>query len=155
MAAPKGVSPYALTRDRIEVRLGEYARDSTAAEETIAVWGYCPQVYFHGNRLPGVRDYMCHYVTGYSVASFSPLFERAPRAFGHTRAQEMFLEDLLSRRPKYIFDLSDIANTQLPFVQYPLTLYPRIAEYVRTHYTPEARLGEAYIYRIKPDSFVP
>lgn len=154
-AAPKGVSPYALGSSQAELSLGAFARDSTRADETIVVWGYCPQIYYHASRLPGVRDYLCHYTTGFSAATFSPLYERSARPYGHPQAQEMFVADLKERRPKYIIDISSIMEYEFPFVQYPLTSYRDIAAYIRANYVPEIEMNGAYIYRLRTTSQIP
>ncbi len=111
------------------------------------MWGYCPQIYYYSHRLPGVRDYLCHYTTGFSPATFSPLAERAFRPYGHPQAQEMFAADLAARRPHYILDIAPIREYQFPFFQYPLRTYPLIADYVRANYHPEPSVAGALIYR--------
>ncbi len=151
-APPKGISPYAIGAEQAELAAGMFARERTKPNDTILVWGYCPQIYYHAERLPGVRDYIVHYITGLSPGAFSPLEERAPRSSGHPRAQEMFLDDLMTRRPKYIFDLATIAEGEFPLVQYPLTLYPAVAGFIREHYVPDTTLGGIYVYRLKTHS---
>ena len=146
---PKGISPYALGEDQAERLAGDFAKQRTGPDDTILVWGYCPQIYYHAHRLPGVRDYIMHYVTGFSPGAFRPLEERAPRSSGHLRAQEMFLDDLTGRRPQYIFDLSDISSGEFTFVQYPITFYPPIAAYVRANYAPDTVLSGVLVYRLK------
>jgi hypothetical protein len=148
-APPNGVSPYALGKNQAERMAGKFAQEHTDPDETILVWGYCPQIYYLAHRLPGVRDYIMHYVTGFSPGAFLPLEERAPRSSGHPRAQEMFLDDLASRHPQYIFDLSDISSGEFPFVQYPITQYPPIAAYIRTNYAPDTVLSGVLVYRLK------
>ncbi len=150
-APSKGRSVYALGEGQAEKLAGDYARERTTPDETILVWGYCPQIYYHAQRLPGVRDYIMHYVTGFSPGAFAPLEERAPRSSSHPRATEMFVEDLNSHRPKYIFDLSDITTGEFPFIQYPITLYPAIASFIRAHYEPDTVLGGVLVYRLKSE----
>lgn len=146
-AMPRGVSIYRLGEESLELKVGQFARENTASEQTIAVWGYCPQIYFHANRLPGVRDYLCHYITGYSPGSFDPMTQRAVRPFGHPQAEAMFVEDLQSRQPKFIFDLVQVYDYTFPFVKYSMRSYPRIAEYVIQNYLPEGQIGDVFVYR--------
>ena len=148
-APPKGMSPYTLSANQTELTLAEFAREHTNPDETIVVWGYCPQIYYHAHRLPGVRDYIVHYVTGFSPGSFYPNLERAYRPRSHPRAEEMFVEDLQIRRPKYIMDIAPIRDYEFPFTQYPLRSYPLIADHVLTYYLPDTMLDGAMIYRLK------
>jgi hypothetical protein len=146
-APPRGVSFYALTRDQLELKLGEFAREHTTPDETVLVWGYCPQIYYHAHRLPGVRDYLCHYVTGYSPSAFDPHAQRAPRPYGHPRAEAMFVEDLKQRKPKFVFDLVQITEYEFTFYQYSLHDYPRIRDYLLQNYLPDRAFGDALVYR--------
>ena len=146
-APPHGVSFYALGSEQAERTIAAFAREHTAPDETIAVWGYCPQIYYHARRLPGVRDYLCHYITGYSPGTFDPLSSRALRSQGHPQAREMFIADLERRRPKYIFDLWQIDDYTFTFFSYPVSSYPELASYLRTHYLPEGEIGRALVYR--------
>lgn len=144
---PRGMGHYAMGWDQIEIKFGEFARSHTRPDETIAVWGYCPQIYYYADRLPGTRDYLCHYTTGYSPGTFDPLVERAVRPYGHPRAQQMFIEDLKKRKPKYIFDLAQITDYAFPFYNYSKDDYPEIAGYLLQNYLPEGNIDQALIYR--------
>jgi 4-amino-4-deoxy-L-arabinose transferase-like glycosyltransferase len=146
-APPRGVSFYALGTEQAERSVGDFAREHTTPDETIAVWGYCPQIYYHAQRLPGVRDYLCHYVTGYSPGTFDPLTGRAIRRQGHPQAQEMFIADLQRRRPKYVFDLWQIDNYTFTFFSYPVSSYPQLASYLRAHYLPDGEMDRVLVYR--------
>ena len=148
-AAPAGFSPYALGQSEADKTLGQFAASHTKPSETIVVWGYCPQIYYHAHRLPGVRDYLCHYTTGYSPATFSPNAARPSRAFGHPRAPELFVEDLKQRHPKYILDIAPIRDYEFPFFQYPMRSYLPIADFVRSNYLPETSVAGALIYRLR------
>ncbi|MFZ5433502.1 MAG: ArnT family glycosyltransferase [Calditrichota bacterium] len=146
-APPPGVGHYAMTDQSLEIETGAFAKAHTTSDETIAVWGYCPQIYYYAGRLPGVRDYLCHYITGYSPGSFDPFSQRAFRQSGHLMAEAMFLEDLQQHRPKYIFDLVQVSNYVFTFQKYSLRTYPQVAEYVTQNYLPEGQIGEVLIYR--------
>ncbi|MBI5058414.1 glycosyltransferase family 39 protein [candidate division KSB1 bacterium] len=146
-APPRGVSFYALGRDQLELKLGAFARANTTPEETILVWGYCPQIYYHAERLPGVRDYLCHYLTGYSPSAFDPYVQRAPRERGHPLAEEMFVEDLERRTPKYIFDLVQITDYEFTFYHYSLRDYAKLRDYLIRNYAPDQAIGDALVYR--------
>jgi len=146
-SVPRGIGHYALTWDQLEIRIGAFAREHTKPDETVTVWGYCPQIYYYADRLPGTRDYLCHYTTGYSPGTFDPLTERAVRSSGHAHATQMFTDDLEKRKPKYIFDLVQVKDYPFPFFNYSLRDYPEIADYVRGNYLPEGNIGEVMIYR--------
>jgi hypothetical protein len=146
-APPAGQSFFRVGTEQTEKKLGDFARANTNPDETIAVWGYCPQIYWHADRLPGVRDYLCHYITGYSPGSFDPFTQRAIRPYGHPLAQKMFVDDLERRKPKYIFDLVQITDYTFTFYKYSLRTYPELAEYIRKNYLPEGEIDKALIYR--------
>ncbi|MBU0508225.1 glycosyltransferase family 39 protein [bacterium] len=146
-APPRGVAFFHLGKESLEIKTAEFVRANTEPDETIVVWGYCPQIYYHADRLPGVRDYLCQYITGYSPGSFDPFSQRAPRSCGHIRAEEMFVEDLERRRPKYVFDLVQVYDYTFPFIKYSIRSYPMLADYMRRRYLPEGRIGDVLVYR--------
>lgn len=147
LAPLPGQSFWPLGREQSEATVAAWARAHTTSDETISVWGYCPQIYYLAGRQPGVRDFLCHYITGYSPGTFDPLTQRAVRASGHPRATELFIADLDQRRPKYIFDLVQIEDYPYPFVNYSLRTYPALAAYLREHYAPETKLDRVFVYR--------
>jgi hypothetical protein len=146
-APPMGQSFFRLGTEQTERKLGAFVRENAQPDETIAVWGYCPQIYWHANRLPGVRDYLGHYITGYSPGSFDPFSQRAVRASGHKDAQKMFVDDLERRKPKYIFDLVQVTDYTFTFWQYSVRTYPQVAEYLRQNYLPEGQIDKVFVYR--------
>jgi 4-amino-4-deoxy-L-arabinose transferase-like glycosyltransferase len=146
-APPRGQDMYCLGKENLQVSVGQFAREHTRPDETIVVWGYCPQIYWYAQRLPGVRDYLCQYATGYSVGAFDPAVQTAPRPFGHPLAQRMFIEDIERRKPKYIFDLVPVDDYVFTFVNFSLRNYPDLAAYLRQNYLPEGKIGRVPIYR--------
>jgi hypothetical protein len=146
-APPPGVSFYAVGPEQADVEVADFVRQHTSPGETIAVWGYAPQIYYYAHRLPGVRDYLCHYITGFSPGTFDPLTGRAIRSHGHPQAEQMFIADLERRRPKYVFDLWQIEDYTFTFFNYPISSYPELAVYLRTHYLPEGEIGRVLVYR--------
>ena len=146
-APPKGEWNYPPALMRDEQAAAHYIREHTNPTDGLVVWGYAPQLYFYAHRRPGVRDFICHFITGYSVGAFDPHFSLAPRAHFHPRAEEMFVEDLERNRPPYIIDLSGIADCELTFIQFPILLYPRLADCVRRNYEPDVTIGDIQIYR--------
>lgn len=144
---PRGVSFYRLGRDQLELGLSDYIRANSTPQDRITVWGYCPQIYYLSNRLPATRDYLCHYVTGYSPLSFDPMTQKAPRANGHPEAEQMFRADLEQNKPRFVVDLVRVVDYDFPFIQYSLLDYPLIADYLRAHYEPDHAVGEALVYR--------
>lgn len=168
-AATRNGSPeVSLTRAKLEYQIADYIKKNTAPEDKIAVWGYCPQVYYYAERLPAVRDYMCHYTTGFSAGSFNPFDSKPPRADGYLDAQAMFVDDLNKTKPDFFVDLSQTLRYTYTFLHLPLTDYPTVNKFVVEHYQfataipPESKpvkLGRnvqqrdyAVIYRMKTDS---
>lgn len=141
-APPKGTSAESLDGHGLEIELARFAAQNSTPDQSIFVWGYCPQIYFHANRLPGVRDFLCHYVTGYSAGTTHP------RANACADAEQMFIEDLKQSRPKLLFDLSFSDYYPYSFADFPLTKYPDLARYVQANYQPMAQVGSVPIYSL-------
>ncbi|HEY3295848.1 MAG TPA: glycosyltransferase family 39 protein [bacterium] len=146
-APPRGISFFRLGVENDEVKLGAFAKEHTSPDEKICVWGYCPQIYWYAERLPAVRDFICHYVVGYSPGVSNLVMGQSERRLGHPRAVQMFLEDLERNRPKYIFDLTPVKRYTFAFTYYPMSSSPLVADYVLANYVPDSRIGEAEIYR--------
>jgi hypothetical protein len=146
-ATKPGVSFYRLSPTNSDLKVAAFAREHTKPDETITVWGYCPQIYYYAGRLPGTRDFLCHYTTGFSPGTFDPQTEQAVRPFGHPQAQQMFVEDLELRKPKYIFDLVQVREYCFTFYNYSIRQYPDLADYIREHYLPEGQIDNVMIYR--------
>ena len=146
-APPRGLSFYRVGAEAAELPVADFVKKNTSPEETIAVWGYAPQIYYFAHRLPAVRDYMCHYVTGYSAGTFEPTIERAVRSEGHPQAEQMFIADLERRQPKYVFDLWLIDDYTFTFMLYPVSGYTDLAAYLRANYLPEREINRVLVYR--------
>jgi 4-amino-4-deoxy-L-arabinose transferase-like glycosyltransferase len=146
-APRRGISYYSLGTNAAELPIADFVKKNTTPDETIAVWGYAPQIYYFAHRLPAVRDYMCHYITGFSAGTFEPTVERAVRAQSHPQAEQMFIADLERRRPKYVFDLWLIDNYAFTFMHYAVTSYPELAAYLRANYRPDREISMALVYR--------
>lgn len=139
-APPKGFSAESLDGHGLEIELADFASQQSAPDQSIFVWGYCPQIYFHANRLPGVRDYLCEYISGYSPYSTSP------RPYARPDAEQMMVNDLKQNSPAIIFDLSFIENYPYSFANYPLANYPLLANHIKSYYHPAATVGSVPIY---------
>lgn len=141
-APSNGASPESLEVGSLEIELGRFAREQSSPDERIFVWGYCPQIYFHAQRLPGARDFLCHYTTGYSAGSQNPRQNAMPGA------EQMLIEDLRENRPALIFDISAVEFYPYSFLDYPITKYPELAAFVRTNYQPTAQVGSVAVYAL-------
>lgn len=139
-APPSGISMESLDQNGLEIELANFAAQQCTPDERIFVWGYCPQIYFHSKRLPAVRDYLCEYVTGYSP------FSANPRPYARPDAMQMLLDDLKYNRPAVIFDLSFEQYYDYTFIDYPITKYPELADYIKANYRPAAQVGQAAVY---------
>lgn len=147
-APPRGISAESLDLYGLEIKLAEIAKEQTTPDQTIFVWGYCPQIYFHAERLPGARDFISHYFAGYSPGSTNP----RPRS--RPDAEELLLADFRTNRPELIFDLSFTESNPYSFLDYPITKYSQITEYVRANYEPAAMIGSVPIYSLVTDSTI-
>jgi 4-amino-4-deoxy-L-arabinose transferase-like glycosyltransferase len=148
-ATRSGIPEASLTSYRLEYEAAKLARESTSAEQTIAVWGYCPQIYYLAERAPAVRDYLCHYVTGFSTGSFDPVVSKPFRESGHPQAREMFVDDLERNKPQYIFDLASVQDYEYTFTNLPLEDFPEIDQYIVKHYDEVQPIGWIRVYKLK------
>ena len=133
-ASREGIPMESLTSSHLEFPIAKYIKENSIPEDRLAVWGYCPQIYFLAGRLPAVRDYMCHYITGYSIGSFNPFTSKPIRAHGHPDAEAMFLSDLQEQMPRYIVDLSRAYSYDYTFLHQPLEDYPQLNDFVADNY---------------------
>ncbi|MBK6909553.1 MAG: glycosyltransferase family 39 protein [bacterium] len=146
LAPPNGLSPETLDGNALEQELAGFAAGQTSSADRIFVWGYCPQIYFHAQRLPAVRDYLCHYVTGYSAATSNP------RPYARADAEAMLIADLAQHKPALIFDISAVEFYPYSFHSYPITRYADLTAFIRANYQPVAQVGSTAIYAAQHSS---
>lgn len=127
-------------------QIGEYIRDHTREGERIFVWGFATPVYFYSGRMAAARFLWCDWQTGRvsgKAAARKPSFDPTP--YVKPGSWEMLFEDLDRSRPVYFVDTA--AGGYHNYGRYPVTDYPRLVEYLRYRYHPEATVDGAVVYR--------
>jgi hypothetical protein len=123
-----------------------YIGARTRPADRIFVWGYFPLIYVAADRLSATRFVGCHYLTGYAAIGLGRVLPRAvedrlqvPGGF------EQLLRDLEQNRAELFIDTAP-ANLH-GWSNYPVSRYPRLAEYLGAHFSPEAVVDGAVVYR--------
>jgi hypothetical protein len=123
-----------------------YIRARTRPADRIFVWGYFPLIYVAADRLSATRFVGCHYLTGYAAIGLGRVLPPAvedrlqvPGGF------EQLLRDLEQNRAELFVDTAP-ANLH-GWSNYPVSRYPRLAAYLAAHFSPEAVVDGAVIYR--------
>jgi hypothetical protein len=123
-----------------------YIGARTRPDDRIFVWGYFPLIYVAADRLSATRFVGCHYLTGYAAIGLGRVLPRdvedrlqVPGGF------EQLLRDLEQNRAELFIDTAP-ANLH-GWSNYPVSRYPRLAAYLAAHFSPEAVVDGAVIYR--------
>jgi hypothetical protein len=125
--------------------IGRAVAATTAADDTIWVWGNVPQIYHAADRRPGVRFPFCNYLTGVSPATPSEYDPRVdPRADRVPGALDMALADLAARRPAVVVDTAEQGLKH--YRRFPLVAFPPLSDFVARHYRRGETVAGAVLY---------
>ena len=86
-------------------------RDMTKREESVFVWGFCPQLYVLGKLRPATRFTFTAILSGKTVEG------RTIRS--EPRAWELLKADIEKERPALVVDASSLFLTDLPLDRFP------------------------------------
>ncbi len=124
--------------------MATYASAHTQAGDRVTVWGNAPEVYWLSGRSPGGSMVNTDFVTG----------KTAGRSYGPERlrdatpgARSTFLRSLAAHPPVLFFDTS--TEGLRGYRNFPLSLVPPVARFVRDRYTPVARVHGVRVYRLR------
>ena len=106
-------------------------RASAATSDELLVWGYQPDLYLFSGLVPATRFTLTDVLIGLSGTVGRHPEEDAEGLFAEKQGWTKFMADLDRERPKFIFDHGHMANFT---GQYPLTLFPRLADFVNKYY---------------------
>jgi hypothetical protein len=128
--------PYQTVADRL--------RKISRPDDAIFVWGHSTEIYVMAQRQPGTRFSFCDYLTGTSPGTLSAtgMADPTPNVVGP--AWDMLFEDLDRRRPRFFLDPSPAGWDG--YRRFPLSRYPRLQAYVRTHYAERDEVAGVTIY---------
>lgn len=121
-----------------------YVDAHTTADQSIFVWGNFPEIYWKSDR-PTAGDFVStDFIVGLSgnrAPSPSTLSDTTPGAI------PALLKSLTQRPPTLILDTSTAGIRQ--YQHYPMTVIPRLWQWVQAHYVHVATVDGLSIYRLK------
>lgn len=121
-----------------------YIRDHTDAADRVFIWGSFPELSVESDR-PAAGDLVhSDFVTGRSGGR-NEASETLPN--GSVRALEMMMSDLLGQPPELVVDTSGVAS--LGYGDYPLSVIPRLDQFVADNYATETIIGGFTILRLR------
>lgn len=128
--------------------VADYVRKHTTSNDSIFVWGFCPQIYVLSDRRPASRFIFCNFLTGRMTES--------PRHFAFDAetddqitpgSWEMLRDDLSRVKPRFIIDTSP--SDYLKYAKYPIKKYSYLKELLERDYNLEIRISSMDLYRLK------
>lgn len=140
-----------LVNDKFEasfIPVADYIRKSTAPDDYIFVWGFCPQIYVLAHRRPASRFIFCNFLTGRMTESprhFDPDLETSD--WITPGSWELLLDDLRIRKPRFIIDAS--SSNYLMYAKYPIEKYNHLRKFLEMNYRLEKEISSMRIYRLK------
>ena len=125
--------------------IAAYVEAHTTQGERIAVWGFAPLIYWDSGRLPATRFFWSDLLVGRVPALKIKRGEAMSALTPMQAAWEMFFSDLERHKPVYFIDTSPAALHD--YEHFPVSKYPRLADYLAANYKEEANVGGTLIYR--------
>ena len=112
-------------------RLLEAIRERTAAEDSIFVWGYFPELYVLAPRRPASRYSNTNYLTGMlSWENHLPGVDTSAHVV--PGAWDVLMAELDASRPPLIVDTA--VGDHCFYAKYPIASFPRLQEFLDRHY---------------------
>jgi hypothetical protein len=129
-------------RDGVETRAASYVRAHSASDDAILRWSGPPGVLFRTGRPFATRFVFNNYLTGRIFGTSHSRRDATPtlnRAFEDPRAWTLFWQDLASGPPPRMI-MQDLADG------FDVGQYPRLSQYLATHYTLGVQLETLAVY---------
>lgn len=131
---------------KIYIPIAEYIRSRTSKDDRILVWGFATPVYTFADRESASRFLWCDWLTGRisgTPSAKDPSFDTS--AYISEGSWNMFFDDMKKNRPLYFIDTSP--GNYHDYGKYPVSKYPRLADFLKNNYRREAQINGADIYR--------
>lgn len=154
------------------VHAASYLKSHSSADETLFIWGYCPQIYIYSGLSAGTRFTTADYLTGRSPMTagleYDPNAPHPPSSFQKfvndfvdppgvvvfdtsknifPKAWQYLKKDFEDRLPTYIIDTA--SSNYRRYGRYPMAKFPYLLETVRRNYDPVKSAAGFDIYKIK------
>jgi len=126
--------------------LATYVHDHTDADQRVFIWGSFPEVLVRAERLPGGALVHTDFVTGRSGGREDPAVTLALATPG---ALQIMMDDLYDHPPELVLDTS--TTSDLGYANYPLTLFPEVAEFVYDNYQQVTVIGGVTVWQLVTD----
>jgi hypothetical protein len=126
--------------------LAGYVHDHTDANQRVFVWGSFPEVLVEAERLPAGALVHTDFVTGRSGGREDPAVTLALATPG---ALEIMMDDLRANPPELVLDTSTASH--LGYANYPLTLFPEVADFVHDNYQQVTDVGGVTVWQLVTD----
>ena len=139
----RGMLHEAPLQDPRAVAISSWLREHSEATDRLFVWGHYSPIYYLADRLPGTR----YYATSVHVGDFDPAQlpdELDLRPYVSDRDVEQTIADLEASRARFVVDTAPSGLHRWNRV--PLSLVPRLDEYVRANYRLVAEPAGAFVY---------
>lgn len=120
-------------------KVGAYVARTTKPDAKLFVWGFSPWLYGYSHRRPAGRYVFETYVTGF-VPWFHDILEQEP-ARVVPGSMDALLHDLARETPEVVVDAGSV------MIARPMRSFAPAAEWLRTNYCFELRIGAYDIYR--------
>jgi len=137
-----------VTHDIVEASfkpVADYVRTHTRPQDTVFVWGFCPQIYVLAGRRPASRFIFCNFLTGSMTESYLDFEPESETSDWITPGSWKMLEDDLEEQPpQCIVDVSP--SNYLNYAKYPIRKYPYLAALLDRHYQKEAAISGMDVY---------
>jgi len=125
--------------------IAERVEAITEEGDTIFVWGFATPVYYFSDRLGASRFLWCDWLTGRAPGTpqaKDPEFDTTE--FITAGSWEMLFEDFEINEPAVIVDTSP--GDHHDYGKYPIDSYPKLRDYLKSHYRLVERVDGADIY---------
>ena len=119
-------------------------RALSGPDDSVFLWGHSVEVYVLARRTTGTRFLFCDYLTGTSPGTRSQHGLEDPAANVVRPAWDMLFHDLDRRRPRFLVDVAPAGWNG--YDRFPISRYPALDAYVRTHYRERDRVAGVRIY---------
>ncbi|RJP55900.1 MAG: hypothetical protein C4541_13405 [Candidatus Auribacter fodinae] len=122
-----------------------YLRAQTTKDDTLFVWGFCPELYYLSGRRPASRYIHCNFLVG-DICPYP--YGPRPNNIQQRHWDELFT-DLNTSMPEYIIDISP--SDYLFFGSNEIAKYPEFEAFLKNRYRMEKRMGSFVLYKKKKE----
>jgi len=130
--------------------ISQYIRQRTSKNDTIFVWGFCPEIYTLSRRRCASRFVFCNFLIGQMTGDkyFYMDVERLDRTIPGT--WDKLMADLNKNMPAYIIDTSTI--DYFKYNKYPVSRFYLLKDFIDSNYIYKGKTAYVDVYKLKPQN---